>query len=65
VHALGTDDATFLLLGSLVARVWGLHAAGTKLALAGNVVVAGVGFLGGRLALNRGTARRTAAAGHN
>jgi uncharacterized membrane protein len=59
VHALGTDAATFLLLGSLVARKRGRYAAGTKFALAGNLVMVGAGFLGGHLALNRGTARRT------
>ena len=59
VHALGTDAATFLLLGSLVARRRGRYAAGTKFALAGNLVMMGAGFLGGHLALNRGTARRT------
>jgi hypothetical protein len=58
VHALGTDAATFILLGSLVARMRGRNAAGTKLALAGNLVMAGAGLLGGHLALNRGTARR-------
>ena len=57
VHALGTDAATFLLLGSLVARMRGRYAAGTKFALAGNLVMVGAGFLGGHLALNRGTAR--------
>ena len=59
VHALGTDIATFLLLGSLVARLRGRHTAGRSLALAGNAVLAGAGFLGGHLALHRGTARRT------
>ncbi len=59
VHALGTDIATFLLLGSLLARLRGRYSAGTKLGLAGNAVAAGAGFLGGHLALNRGTARRT------
>ena len=63
VHALGTDIAIFFLLGSFVARMRGRYAAGTKLGLAGNVVVAGAGFLGGHLALNRGTARRTPAPG--
>lgn len=58
VHALGTDAATFLLLGSLVARMRGRHPAGTRLAVAGNLVMAGAGLLGGHLALNRGTARR-------
>lgn len=58
VHALGTDIAGFLFLGSLVARLRGKHRAATKLALAGNAVVAGAGFLGGHLALQRGTARR-------
>ena len=64
VHALGTDAATFLLLGSLVARMRGRYAAGTKLGLAGNLVMVGAGFLGGHLALNRGTARRTPAPEH-
>lgn len=62
VHALGTDAAIFLFLGSLIARLRGRHALGVGLGLAGNVVVAGAGFLGGHLALNRGTARRDPAA---
>lgn len=62
VHALGTDIATFLFLGSFVSRVRGRYAAGTRLGLAGNVVVAAAGFLGGHLALTRGTARRVPAA---
>ena len=60
VHALGADVAGFLFLGSLVARVRGRHARGTACALAGNAVMAGAGLLGGHLALQRGTARRTA-----
>jgi uncharacterized membrane protein len=59
VHAVGTDVATFLLVGSLAARLRGRYAAGAVLGLAGNAVVAAAGFLGGHLALNRGTARRT------
>lgn len=59
VHALGTDIAIFLLLGSLIARMRGRYSRGIRLALAGNVILAGAGFLGGHLALNRGTARRT------
>ena len=39
----------------------GHHALGVALALAGNAVLAGSGFLGGHLALNRGTARRVSA----
>ena len=62
VHALGTDVAVVLLLGSLIARMRGRYALGISLSLAGNAIVAGAGFLGGHLALNRGTARRTAAA---
>jgi uncharacterized membrane protein len=62
VHALGTDVAVFLLLGSLIARMRGRYALGTSLGLAGNGIAAGAGFLGGHLALNRGTARRTTAA---
>lgn len=60
VHALGTDIAILLLLGSLIARRRGRFALGTSLGLAGNAIVAGSGFLGGHLALTRGTARRTA-----
>lgn len=60
VHALGTDVATFLLIGSLVARLRGRRATGAKLALAGNLVMAGAGFLGGHLALSRGTALSSA-----
>ncbi len=58
VHALGTDVATALFLGSLVARLRDRHAAGVGLGLAGDVVVTVAGLLGGHLAL-----RRTAAAG--
>ncbi|MGL3805413.1 DUF2231 domain-containing protein [Paeniglutamicibacter sp. R2-26] len=58
VHALGTDAAVFLFLGSLLARLRGRHGLGVRLGLAGNAVAAGAGFLGGHLALNRGTARR-------
>lgn len=63
VHALGTDAAVFLFLGSLIARKRGRHALGTGLGLAGNAVAAGAGFLGGHLALNRGTARRAVSPG--
>jgi uncharacterized membrane protein len=62
VHALGTDISVFLFLGSLIARSRGRHALGVKLGLAGNAVLAAAGFLGGHLALNRGTARRTGTA---
>ena len=65
VHALGMDAATFLFVGSLVARLRGGHRLGTKLAVAGNLVTAGAGFLGGHLALHRGTARRTSMAERN
>ncbi len=58
VHALGTDIATFLFIGSLVARLRGRYAAATRLGLGANLVMMGAGFLGGHLALNRGTARR-------
>ena len=64
VHSLGTDVATFLFLGSLAARMRGRYVVGSQLALAGNLVMAGAGFLGGHLALNRGTARRTTAVEH-
>jgi hypothetical protein len=59
VHAVGTDVAASLFVGWLVSRLRGSHRTGTKLALAGNVVIAGAGLLGGQLALHRGTARRT------
>ena len=63
VHALGTDVAVFANLGSLIARTRGHHRLGMALSLAGNAVMGGAGFLGGHLALNRGTARRAPAAG--
>ncbi|WP_459270265.1 DUF2231 domain-containing protein [Arthrobacter sp. MDT1-65] len=59
VHALGTDIAVFLFAGSLAARVRNRPTLGVALGLAGNAIVSGSGFLGGHLALNRGTARRT------
>lgn len=59
VHALAADAAMLLFAGSLVARLRGGHGIGTKLAVAGNLVIAGAGFLGGHLALHHGTARRT------
>jgi uncharacterized membrane protein len=58
VHALGTDIATFLFMGSLVARLRDRHAVGARLGAAANLVMVGAGFLGGHLALNRGAARR-------
>ena len=61
VHGLGMDVAAFLFAGSLVARLRGGDRTGTRLALAGNLVVAASGFLGGHLALHRGTARRASA----
>lgn len=61
VHAQGTDVAVFANLGSLIAQARGRHGLGVALALAGNAVMAGSGFLGGHLALNRATARRVPA----
>ena len=58
VHALGTDVAIFLFLGSLIARMRGRHSLGVGLGLTATAV-AGAGFLGGHLALTHGTARRT------
>lgn len=58
VHALATDVAIFCFTGSWVARRRGRHATGVALALAGNAAGAAAGFLGGHLALARGTARR-------
>lgn len=60
MHSAGTDVATFLFFGSLVARLRGHDVAASRLALAGNLVAAGAGFLGGHLALSRGTADRGA-----
>ncbi|MGW1341040.1 DUF2231 domain-containing protein [Kribbella sp. NPDC002412] len=65
IHGLGADAAIFLFTGSLVARLRGEHRLGTKLAVAGNLVIAGAGFLGGHLALHRGTARRPPTADPN
>lgn len=62
VHAIGNDLAGLAFIGSLVARLRGHQAAGTRLALAGNVIAAGAGFLGGHLALSRGTANRSTSA---
>ncbi len=59
VHAVGTDVATFLFLGSLVSRLRGNQRRAKRLALVGTAVVAGAGLLGGHLALVRGTADRT------
>ncbi len=58
IHSLGTDVATFLFVGSLVARLRRKDATGVRLAVAGNAVLVGAGFLGGHLALSRGTAKR-------
>ncbi len=63
VHALGADVATFLFIGSLVARLRGGHRLGAGLAAAGNLVVAGTGFLGGHMALRGGPAARVPATG--
>lgn len=60
VHAVGTDVAVFLFMGSLVARLRGRPGAATRLGVGANLVMVGAGFLGGHLALNRGTARRDA-----
>ncbi len=59
VHALGTDIATLLSLGSLVARLRGRYGAATRSGREANLAMMGAGFLGGHLALNRGTARRS------
>lgn len=61
VHALGTDLATYLFVGALVARLRGSESGGRRLALAGNVVMALSGFLGAHLALTLGAARREGA----
>lgn len=58
VHALATDVAIFCFMGSWVARRRGQHALGVALAVSGNAAGAAAGFLGGHLALARGTARR-------
>jgi hypothetical protein len=61
VHALGADVAVFLFLGSFIARMRGRYALGRNLGFAGNAIASGAGYLGGHLALSRGTARRTTA----
>ena len=61
VHALGNDVALLLFTRSLVARARGDHGRGVRLALLGNAFTAGAGYLGGYLALARGTASRPAA----
>lgn len=58
VHGFGNDIAIALFAGSLVARLRGGHGIGVGLALAGNLVLVGTGFLGGHLALHYGNARR-------
>ena len=58
VHGLGVDAAILLFFGSLIARKNGRRGLAMGLGLTGNAIVAGAGFLGGHLALNRGTARR-------
>lgn len=60
VHALGTDIAVFCFFGSLIARMAGHHDTAVRLGLVGNAVAGGAGFLGGHLALSRGTADRGA-----
>ena len=58
VHAVGNQVAIVLFIGSLVARRRKRRRLGTRLALLGNAVTLGAGFLGGHLALTRGTADR-------
>jgi uncharacterized membrane protein len=60
VHALGNDVAIGLFVASFLARARGQHARGVRLAVLGNLATAGAGFLGGYLALSRGTADRSA-----
>ncbi len=59
VHAVGNDVALVLFAGSVVARLRGRHGSGVRLALLGNLAAAGSGYLGGHLALRRGTADRS------
>jgi uncharacterized membrane protein len=59
VHAVGNQVAIALFIGSLVARRRKRQRLGTRLALLGNSVTLGAGFLGGYLALTRGTADRS------
>ena len=59
VHAGGNVVALSLFGASLVARLRKKRTAGRRLALAGNLVAAGSGMLGGHLALSRGAADRT------
>jgi len=59
VHALTNSAALVLYLASLRARLRGRHLQGVALALSGGGLAAGAGYLGGHLAMNRGTARRS------
>jgi uncharacterized membrane protein len=59
VHAVGNQVAIVLFIGSLVSRRRKRQQLGTRLALLGNAVALGAGFLGGYLALTRGTADRS------
>ena len=59
VHAVGTDVATFLFLGSSSRDSAGTTSAPAGSPSLGTAVVAGAGLLGGHLALVRGTADRT------
>ncbi len=61
VHALGTDVAVVLFLGSLIARTRGHHALGAKLGLAGNAVWQEPDTWAGTWRSADGTARRSAA----
>lgn len=65
VHALGTDLAIYLFVGSLAARLRGRDTAGARLAAAGNLVMVAAGFLGAHLALSRGAARRPGVPGQD
>jgi uncharacterized membrane protein len=60
VHAIGNDVAIVLFAGSWLARVRGHHWKGVRYAVLGNVATAAAGHLGGVLALERGSADRTA-----
>jgi uncharacterized membrane protein len=59
VHALVNVVALGLFAGSLTARIRGRHRSGAVLALAGAATSGAAGYLGGHLAMSRGTADRT------
>lgn len=57
VHAAGNAVGVLLYLESTKRRLCGQHVRGAVAAAVGGLVMAGAGYVGGELALNRGSAR--------